>query len=74
MSKLPSISGQKCVDVRAKVGFYFVRRSRGTHIYVRRDNPFAQIAVPDHRELPPGTLRRIIRDAGLTVDEFTDLL
>ncbi|MHB8626280.1 MAG: type II toxin-antitoxin system HicA family toxin [Aggregatilineales bacterium] len=74
MAKLPSISGQECVDALAKVDFYFVRRSHGTHLYVRRNDPFAQIAIPDHRDLPPGTLRRIIRDAGLSVDEFVKLL
>ena len=43
-------------------------------MYVRRDNPFAQIAIPDHRELHSGTLRSIIAGAGLTVDEFVELL
>ncbi len=40
----------------------------------RRDQPFAQVTVPDHRELDTGTLRAIIRQAGLTVEEFIDLL
>jgi predicted RNA binding protein YcfA (HicA-like mRNA interferase family) len=74
MAKLPRVSGQECLDALTKVGFYFVRRSRGTHLYVRRDKPFVQVAIPDHKELPPGTLRRIIREAGLTIDEFVELL
>ena len=41
---------------------------------MRRDNPFAQLIVPDHKELDRGTLRAIIRQANLTVDEFNDLL
>ncbi len=41
---------------------------------MQRDNPFAAVAVPDHRELGRGILRAIIRDAGLTVDEFVKLL
>jgi len=41
---------------------------------MQREDPFAAIAVPDHRELGRGVLRSIIRDAGLTVDEFVDLL
>lgn len=40
---------------------------------VRRDEPFTQV-VPDHDELATGTLRAIIRDSGLSVDEFIDLL
>jgi predicted RNA binding protein YcfA (HicA-like mRNA interferase family) len=41
---------------------------------LRRDAPFAQVSVPDHRELDRGTLRAIIRQAGLSVDEFCALL
>ena len=41
---------------------------------MRRDAPFAQLVVPDHRELDRGTLRAIIRQAGLSVDEFVALV
>lgn len=41
---------------------------------LRRENPFAQVVIPDHRELDRGTLRAIIRHAGLFVDEFIRLL
>jgi predicted RNA binding protein YcfA (HicA-like mRNA interferase family) len=41
---------------------------------LRRDDPFAQVVVPDHKELDRGTLRAIIRQAGLSVDEFPRLL
>lgn len=41
---------------------------------MRRDNPFAQVVVPNHKELDRGTLRSIIRQAGLGVDEFVRLL
>jgi len=41
---------------------------------LRRDNPFAQIVVPTHKELDRETLRAIIRQAGLSVSEFVDLL
>ncbi len=74
MAKLPQISGKQCVKALEKAGFYFVRRSGGNHIYLRRDDPFAQVAVPDHRVLGPGILRAIIRDAGMTVEEFIALL
>ena len=37
---------------------------------LRRDDPFGQVVVPDHKELDRGTLRAIIRQAGLGVDEF----
>ena len=41
---------------------------------LRRDDPFAQLVVPDHQELDRGTLRAIIRQAGLTVEDFKNLL
>ena len=56
-----------------RIGFY-IKRQRGSHIILRRDGPFAQPVVPDHKELDRGTLRAIIRQAGLGVEEFTELL
>jgi predicted RNA binding protein YcfA (HicA-like mRNA interferase family) len=72
MSKLPRISGGECINVLAKAGFVIVRQ-RGSHIVIRRLEPFAQLSVPYHRELDTGTLRAIIRQAGLSVDEFIEL-
>jgi predicted RNA binding protein YcfA (HicA-like mRNA interferase family) len=73
MGKLPSVSGRECVAALLKAGFY-VDRQRGSHMILYRDDPYAKTIVPENRELPKGTLRRIIRDAGLTVDEFVELL
>ncbi|GIK63649.1 MAG: hypothetical protein BroJett018_14430 [Chloroflexota bacterium] len=41
---------------------------------VKRDSPKITMAVPNHKELRPGTLRAIINQAGLTVEEFIELL
>jgi predicted RNA binding protein YcfA (HicA-like mRNA interferase family) len=73
MSNLPRISGRECVKALSSVGF-FVRRQHGSHLILRRENPFIQVVVPDHAELDRGTLRAIIRQAGLTVDQFRNLL
>ena len=73
MSKLPRISGKECVSVLEKADFYF-KRQHGSHIILRRDDPYAQLVVPEHKELDRGTLRAIIRQAGLSVDEFCRLL
>jgi len=73
MSRLPSISGRLCVKALEKIGFH-VQRQKGSHISLVRDNPFNQVVVPDHKELDRGTLRAIIRQAGLDVDEFIELL
>jgi predicted RNA binding protein YcfA (HicA-like mRNA interferase family) len=73
MSKLPSISGKNCVKALQKVGFYLKRRE-SSHVILRRDNPFAQVVVPDHQEFAKGTLRAILRDVDLSVEEFIRLL
>ncbi|MFB2979025.1 type II toxin-antitoxin system HicA family toxin [Microseira sp. BLCC-F43] len=73
MSKLPSISGRECIKALEKIGFYQKRRE-SSHIILRRDEPFAQIVVPDHQELAKGTLRAIIREVELSVEEFVSLL
>jgi predicted RNA binding protein YcfA (HicA-like mRNA interferase family) len=56
-----------------KIGFS-VRRQHGSHIIMRRDDPFAQTVVPNHRQIDRGTLRAILRQTDLSVDEFTKLL
>ncbi|MBI5955662.1 MAG: type II toxin-antitoxin system HicA family toxin [Chloroflexi bacterium] len=73
MSKLPRISGRECAKALGKVGIY-LKRQEGSHMILRRDDPFAQVVVPDHRELDRGTLRAIIKQAGLGVDEFVKIL
>jgi predicted RNA binding protein YcfA (HicA-like mRNA interferase family) len=73
MTKLPVISGRDCVKALNRAGFV-TKRQEGSHIVLRRDPPFAQVVVPDHKELDRGTLRAILRQAGLSVEEFVALL
>ncbi|HEY9809257.1 MAG TPA: type II toxin-antitoxin system HicA family toxin [Halomicronema sp.] len=73
MSKLPSVSGRECIKALERIGVYQKRRE-SSHIILRRDEPFAQIVVPDHQELAKGTLRAIIREIGFSVEEFVALL
>jgi predicted RNA binding protein YcfA (HicA-like mRNA interferase family) len=71
---LPKISGQQAVKALRKFG-YEVIRQRGSHIRLRNSDGARQpLTIPDHRELKSGLLRRIIRDAGITTDEFLDAL
>ena len=58
----------------ATKGWLLFKRQEGSHIVLRRDNPPAQVVVPNHQELDRGTLRAIIRQAGLSIDEFVTLL
>jgi predicted RNA binding protein YcfA (HicA-like mRNA interferase family) len=73
MSKLPRVSGKGCVKALTKAGFHFIRQ-KGSHIVMRRDNPFAQLVVPEHSELDRGTLRAIIKQSGLSIEDFVKLL
>ncbi|MQA88769.1 MAG: addiction module toxin, HicA family [Gemmatimonas sp.] len=74
MAKLPVVSARDVVRMLGKVGYAFDRQ-KGSHIILRQPtSPFRRITVPDHREIARGTLRAIIRQSGLTVDEFVGLL
>lgn len=67
--RLPVISGRDAARVFESFG-WTIARQRGSHIIMVRDGSVATLSVPDHREVAKGTLRSLIRGAGLTVDEF----
>ena len=46
MSKLPQVSGKNCLKALNKVGF-FVKRQKGSHIIVCRNDPFAEVVIPN---------------------------
>jgi len=74
--KLPVVSGSEAVKAFRKVGYEFDEQ-HGSHIILRHAAPpHRRLSVPNHKELAKakGTLRALIREAGLTVDEFTRLL
>jgi predicted RNA binding protein YcfA (HicA-like mRNA interferase family) len=74
LSVLPRVSGREVVAALSKIG-YRLDRQKGSHMVLRQDAaPHRRRASPDHREIAKGTLRAIIREAGLTVEEFRDLL
>lgn len=74
MSELSRVSGREVVKALKKIG-YEHDRQRGSHIVLRQtDSPHRRVTVPDHAEIAKGTLRAIIREVGLTVDEFRRLL
>jgi predicted RNA binding protein YcfA (HicA-like mRNA interferase family) len=74
MAKLPvDLSGRELCTALERAGFVF-RRQRGSHMILRRVEPLARVVVPDHRVIRVGTLRQILHDAGLTLDELLRLL
>lgn len=74
MPKLPVVSGREVVKALAKIG-YDVDHQTGSHMILRqKEPPHRRLTVPNHPELAKGTLRAIIRQTGLTVEEFIELL
>ena len=74
MRKLPIVSGKEMVKVLTKIG-YSVHYQKGSHIHLKRlIHPYDRIVVPNHKELRKGTLRGILKDAGLKVEDFIRLL
>lgn len=73
MARLPVVSGADTVKVFQAVGWY-VDRQRGSHVVMLKGGEIASLSVPQHRELAPGTLRSLLRSAGMTVEQFVSLL
>jgi predicted RNA binding protein YcfA (HicA-like mRNA interferase family) len=74
MSGLPVVSGRDAIKAFGKIG-YQVDHQTGSHVILRRDTPpFRRLSVPNHKELAKGTLRKLIRESGLTVQQFSRLL
>ena len=75
MSKLPTISGREIVKVLVRIGFAIVGR-KGSHVRLKRQRgkEILIVIVPMHRDLAKGTLRSILRQANLTVEDLNRLL
>lgn len=73
MPSLPVLSGREVVRAFEKAGWE-LSRQRGSHMVMTKDGHIASLSVPDHREVARGTLRSLIRNSGLTVEAFTELL
>lgn len=72
--KLPrGLSGRQVRSALQRAGFY-LKRQKGSHMVMRRDEPFAQVVVPAHRSIDTGTLASILAGAGLTPQQFMALL
>jgi predicted RNA binding protein YcfA (HicA-like mRNA interferase family) len=68
MPKLPSVSSRKVVKAR-RLGWVVVRQE-SSHIIMVKEGEIATLSIPNHNPVAKGTLRGLIRSAGLTVDEF----
>ncbi|RZN35114.1 MAG: addiction module toxin, HicA family [Methanophagales archaeon ANME-1-THS] len=75
MSKLPAISGEKAVNCFEKPGYVIVRQ-KGSHIRMKHksDKSKKPLTIPKHKVLGKGLLRKMLRDAEISVEEFNELL
>lgn len=73
MGKLGNISGKEAAKAFQKVGWSAIGQV-GSHLVLVKAGARANLSIPQHKELSVGTLRSLIRSAGLTVDEFLNLL
>ena len=74
MTKLPVLSAQRLCKVLEKIG-YHVDHQTGSHMILRNKNPpYRRLTVPKHKAIAKGTLRAIIRQAGISVEELVSLL
>ncbi|MEO8393912.1 MAG: type II toxin-antitoxin system HicA family toxin [Chloroflexota bacterium] len=71
MSRLNNVSARECIRALERAGFIF-KRQNGSHIILGKAG--RRVSVPNHNPIKVGTLRNIIDQAGLTVDEFLELL
>ncbi|MCH8206358.1 MAG: type II toxin-antitoxin system HicA family toxin [Chloroflexi bacterium] len=71
MTSVPLLSGRQVVRVFMTIGWE-VARQRGSHIILVKTDHSATLSVPDHREVARGTLRALIRRAGITPAEFIE--
>jgi len=72
--RLPVVSGREAMRAFERIG-YRLDHQTGSHLILRHETPpHRRLTVPDHRELAKGTLRSLIREAGLSVEEFSRLL
>ncbi|MGE0455586.1 MAG: type II toxin-antitoxin system HicA family toxin [Vicinamibacteria bacterium] len=73
MTRLPVVSGAQAVKAFERAGWR-VDRQRGSHVVMLKAGHIASLSVPQHRELAPGTLRALIRAAGIDPEDFAVLL
>ncbi len=72
MPKLPVLSGRQVVRAFEEAGWR-QDRQRGSHVVMLKQGSNVSLSIPQHRVVAPGTLRALIRLAGMTVDEFRQL-
>ena len=72
MPPLPALRGREVAAIFESMG-WTIARQQGSHIIMTKEGAIATLAIPAHKEVAKGTLRSLIRAAGITVQEFLDV-
>lgn len=73
MTRLGNISGKEAAKAFAKAG-WLAAGQVGSHLVLTKPGVRVNLSIPQHKELSVGTLRALIRNAGMSVEEFIELL
>ena len=73
MPKISNLSGSQVVKSFKKLGWE-VARQRGSHIIMVKQGHNVTLSIPNHKTVAIGTLRKLIRISGLTVEQFENVI
>ncbi len=73
MTRLPVISGFDMVKILSKFGWYPVRQT-GSHCIMKKMDSRIRIVIPQHKELRPGIIHQILKEAGIDSDQLIQYL
>jgi len=73
--RFPAVDYRQVVKVAKKLGFYFCREAKGSHEIWRRDSDGQQTTIPKHgsKIIKRKTIKSILKDFGITLDDFSRL-
>ena len=72
--RLPVISGKEAIRAFEKAGWYIDRRAKSRHIIMKKSGMKTTLSIPEHKTLDMGLLRALIKDAFISVADFSELL
>jgi predicted RNA binding protein YcfA (HicA-like mRNA interferase family) len=73
MPPIPILSGEQVIHASLTLGWEIARR-QGSHVILVKEGHRATLSIPNHKEVVRGTLRGLIRESGMTVEEFLSAL
>ena len=73
MSKFPLLPARKVINAMFRLG-YFIDHQKGSHVVLKRNDGQRTVVIPDHNELDRGTLKAILKQSGIEIEELLSVL